>query len=265
MSPAESRASALAARPPARRRRTLFWAMLVPIIVLVGVAAVAMSGWTAAINRADMQAARAATLQASVDETAGLQQKVAALQRQVADAQEQGKALQAQLAESKASLAKAQDRAAAAEESAATAKEAATRAEQARVDLQVKLDAAPPPAGPRTDQHGTAPQPASNISAETVQSAIAPDLPLSGLPPGAMPRDYLVVAQQAIREGRSGRAQSALEHAETRLLNQASLTHSLARPASHPGVAEIEQALDQLGDRNTDGALRIIEGLLSRP
>lgn len=95
-----------------------------------------------------------------------------------------------------------------------------------------------------------------------MRSDIAPELPLPGLPPGATPRDYLLAAQQALHDGKTGQAQAALERAETRMLNQASLTGQNAHPASHPGIVEIEHALDQLGTGNTEGALHTIDALL---
>jgi len=119
----------------------------------------------------------------------------------------------------------------------------------------------------RADQQTTraaALQAASNVSAATAQSDVAPELPLAGLPPGATPRDYLVAAQQAVRAGSTGRAQAALERAETRMLNKASLARDPAHPASHPGIAEVEHALDQLGNGDTEGVLRTIDGLLTQ-
>ena len=43
------------------------------------------------------------------------------------------------------------------------------------------------------------------------------------------------------------------------------LSRNRAPPASHPGVAEVERALDQLGSGDMDGALRTIDALLARP
>ena len=263
MQPPEHTVATPGTQPPRRIGRGLFWAMLAVIVVLAGTSAVAMSGWSTAISRADEQTNRAATLRSAADQANGLQQKVAAVQKDLVDARARETALQTQLADSKASLAGAEDKVSAAENRATAAETAAAATEQARGQLQAKLDATPS-AAVRAAGPVAPPQPASNISAESARSTIAPELPLPGLPPGATPRDYLVAAQQAVREGRGGRAQAALERAETRLLNQASLAGEPERPASHAGISEIEHALDQLGSGDTEAALRTINGLLAR-
>ena len=240
--------------------------MLAALVVLATVAVIAMLGWDTAIRRADEQTTRAVALQAAADQAAGLRERTATLQQDLTDARGHEQASQAQLADIRAALTQAQAKAAeagAAEERAAAAERAAADAERTRAELQGKLNAALA-STVRTGERGPPPQPASNISAATAQSDIAPELPLPGLPPGATARDYLVAAQQAVRTGSAGRAQAALERAETRMLNEASLTRNTARPASHPGIAEVEHALDQLGNGDTEGVLRIIDGLLTR-
>ena len=247
---------------PERARRTgrgLFWAMLAALVVLLGAAVVAMLGWNTAIHRADEQTARAVALQAAADQATGLKENVAALQKNLADARTREDALQTELAGSKATAADARNEAKAADSRVAAADKAASDAGQARVEAKV---ASPPAIAPAPELR-PGPQSASNISAATVQSDIAPGLPLPGLPPGATARDYLVAAQQAVREGRTGRAQAALEHAETRMLNQASLSRTPGHPASHPGVTDAEHALDQLGNSDTEGALHTIDELLT--
>jgi len=240
--------------------------MLAAFVVLATVAVVAMLGWDTAIHRADQQTTRAAALQAAADKTTGLQQKVETLQQDLTDVQGHERTLQAQLAETKAALTQAQRKAAetaVVEERAAAAEKAASDAERVRAELQGELNAARS-ATARTAERSPSPQPASNISAATAQPDVAPELPLPGLPPGATPRDYLVAAQQAVHAGSTGRAQAALERAETRMLNEASLARDPAHPASHPGVVEVEHALDQLGNGDTEGVLRTIDGLLTQ-
>jgi len=89
-------------------------------------------------------------------------------------------------------------------------------------------------------------------------------LALPGLPADATARDYLVAARQAIQAGDAGEAQASLGRAETRLLNQASLAAGPNRPLRHPGVTEIEQALDQLGANDSAGVLATIDRLLAQ-
>ena len=113
----------------------------------------------------------------------------------------------------------------------------------------------------RTDHRRIAVQPpqgASNITAASVRSDIAPELPLPDLPRGATGRDYLLAAQQSIRAGRLGKAQACLERVEVRLLN----VTDRARP-SRQEIADVQRALEQLGADNRHGALRIVDHLLS--
>lgn len=101
-------------------------------------------------------------------------------------------------------------------------------------------------------------------SASAAGTGAAPELPLPDLPPGAMARDHLLASQRAIRAGNAGEAQATLGRAETRLLNDACLAAGPNRPLYHPGVAKIEQALEQLGDRDTEAALATVERLLTQ-
>lgn len=248
---------------PRRMAPALFWAMLIVIAVLAAVAVIAMLGWDRAIHRADEQTTRAAALQAAARETASLRQTFTSLQPDLTDARGHEQALQAQLRETKAALTQAQGNAAetaAAEERAAAAEKVASTAERMRAELQEQLNAAL--AATARVAERSPPQPANTMSAATARSGIAPELPLPELSYDATPRDYLVAAQQAVRNGMTSRAQAALERAETRMLNQASLTRDLARLASHPGITQIERALDQLGNGDTEGVLGTIERLL---
>ena len=89
---------------------------------------------------------------------------------------------------------------------------------------------------------------------------MAPVLPLPGLPAGASGRDYLVAAQQAIKGGDLGKAQAALERAETRILNGEQLNKGRR---DHPAVVGIERALRDLGNHDRTKALRTVNGLLT--
>ena len=236
--------------------------MLAALVVSVFVAVIAMHGWDRAIQRADQQTTRAAALQAAADQTTGLQQKVTTLQQALTDARDRERALEAQLAEMKPTLAQAKGKAAqaaAAEERAVVAERTALNAERTLAELQGELKTVRAATAERSP-----PQPANGVSAAMAPSNVAPELPLPGLPRGATARDYLVAAHQAVRQGSAGRAQSALERAEIRMLNEASLTGNTARLASHPGIMDVEHALDQLGRGDTEGVLRTINGLLTQ-
>ncbi len=146
----------------------------------------------------------------------------------------------------------------------------AAAAERSRVGAQARVDAPElavgaadrrPPAGAVPAAPAPAP-PAAPLAA--APAGAPPALPLPGLPADATARDYLVAARQAIQAGDAGEAQASLERAETRLLNRASLAAGPNRPLRHPGVTEIEQALDQLGASDGAGALATIDRLLGQ-
>lgn len=242
------------------------WIMLVALIIAVGVATVAMLGWNSAIDRADQALANAFAAQSHADQAAALQQRQAALQTSLEESQARERALATQLTEAKAALAQASsntDELATARREVATAQQAAADAKQARDAAEQRLAALDERL--RSTAGATAPvQQAGNIVAANPPRLIAPELPLPGLPEGARPRDYLVAAQQAIRSGATGKAQAALERAETRMLNEAELGRKPGRPARHPGVMEIERALDYLGRRNDKAATAVIDQLLTR-
>ena len=61
---------------------------------------------------------------------------------------------------------------------------------------------------------------ASNITGSDTRSVVAPALPPAGLGPDATATQYLLEARRALAANQPGRAQSALEHAETLLLTR---------------------------------------------
>ncbi len=271
--PSPGKAGSASQNPPQRASRRTPWLLLGLLAAAVTVAAVAMLGWNSAITRADQQTSKAAAAQAAAAQAAGLQQQVTALQREVASSKEREQALQGQAAAAASELAQAHSRAGGfnqAEARAAAAEKAAAEAERSRVEAQARVDAlelAARTADRRSPAGAVSAAPASTPPAAPLAAAPAgasPALPLPGLPADATARDYLVAARQAIQAGNAGEAQASLERAETRLLNRASLAAGPNRPLRHPGVTEIEQALDQLGANDTAGALATIDRLLAQ-
>jgi len=190
---------------------------------------------------------------------AGLQARATALGQDLshANAQAQAFALQARTARADAEAARQKATTLAGQLADAQADEKrALAAADLRIDA---LQAA------RTEHRLVAvrpsPQGASNITAASVRSDIAPELPLPDLPPGATGRDYLIAAQQSIRAGRLGKAQACLERAEVRLLN---VTDRAQHSRAHrQDIADVQRALDQLSADNRHGALRTVDHLLS--
>lgn len=240
----------------AARRRP--WLTLAALAVAIVAAAVAMLGWNRATSDADQQAAKALAVQSVAARVPDLERQVVVLRGDLADSKRREQASAAQAANAVSELADARSQAAGlnvAEERAAVAEKAAADAERARAEVQARVSGLE--AAVRAAELRPAP-------AGLPAGAPAPEPLTLNLPPGATARDYLVVAQQAIRVGAAGEAQAALERAETRLLNRASLAAGASRPLHHPGVVEIEQALNQLDVDDRDGALATVQRLITR-
>lgn len=223
-------------------------------VVTASVLAVAaIGGWVETSMQAN---ARSALAHSDAAQRAGLQARATALGQDMSHANAEAQAFALQAKTARADAQAAQQRATALAGQLADTQAQEKRALAAADHSIDTLKAA------RTDHRRIADQPppqgASNITAASVRSDIAPELPLPDLPPGATGRDYLVAAQQSIRAGRLGEAQACLERAEVRLLNVTDRT----RP-SRQEIADVQRALDQLGADNRHRALRIVDHLLS--
>lgn len=100
---------------------------------------------------------------------------------------------------------------------------------------------------------------ASNINSMDTRSTIAPALPSTNLGPNATASDYLRAAQNALAAGQTGRAQEALENAETRLLTRSVPMGAGGQPDQNPAVNNINSALQSLGSHDVQGAMRIVQ------
>ena len=94
-------------------------------------------------------------------------------------------------------------------------------------------------------------------------SPTGPRLPVPAVAQGAAPESLLLAARAAVRRGRLGEAEEALERAETRILDRQVAPASLAAPDVQPVVRDISAARRALtiGDRpaalwNIDDALQ---------
>ena len=226
-------------------------------VVTASVLAVAaIGGW---FETSVQSHARSAIAQSAEAQRAGLQARATALGQDLSHANAEAQAFALQAKTARAESAAAQQRATTLAGQLADAQSHEKRA-LAAADLWINsLKAAR--AEHRPVSVRSPPQGASNITAASVRSDIAPKLPLPGLPSGATGRDYLVAAQQSIRAGRLGKAQACLERAEVRLLNA---TDRVAPSHAHrQDIADVQRALDQLGADNRHGALRTVDHLLS--
>jgi hypothetical protein len=88
---------------------------------------------------------------------------------------------------------------------------------------------------------------ASNLPGSPITSTVAPALPSPDLGPNATVGQYLSVARSSLTAGQTGRAQAALEDAETLALTRAVPYTAGGQPDSSPLVRSISAALQALG------------------
>jgi hypothetical protein len=103
---------------------------------------------------------------------------------------------------------------------------------------------------------------ASNIDAGSTRSTIAPNLPSPRLGPGSSAVDYLRAAQAALRAGRTGETQQALEMAQTRLLDRSVPMGQTNTPSDNPAVSQVSQALRALAAHDRAQTMQLIEAAI---
>jgi hypothetical protein len=96
---------------------------------------------------------------------------------------------------------------------------------------------------------------ASNIDTNNTRSEIAPNLGTPAAGEDASPQAYLRAAQEALRGGRTGAAQQAMEMAETRLLNAQS-------DANDAMINEIRDALRALAAGDREQSMQVLNSAL---
>lgn len=102
-------------------------------------------------------------------------------------------------------------------------------------------------------------QRASNLPGMPIHSEIAPALPSVDLGPNATATDYLQAARSALAANQTGRAQSALENAETLLLTRSVALGATGNPDDNPAVRNVNAALQSLGSNDIQGAMNLVE------
>jgi hypothetical protein len=100
---------------------------------------------------------------------------------------------------------------------------------------------------------------ASNINGADTRSIIAPALPSADLGPNATAVDYLQAAQSALAVNQTGRAQSALENAETLLLTRSVALGTTADADQNPAVSSISAALRALANSDIQDAMNLVQ------
>ncbi len=91
---------------------------------------------------------------------------------------------------------------------------------------------------------------ASNLPSSNPTSTVAPALPSTGLGPNATVGQYLSVARSSLTAGQTGRAQEALENAETLALTRSVQYNAGGQPDNSPLVQNISAALSALGSND---------------
>src|SRR5271167_5010351 len=79
-------------------------------------------------------------------------------------------------------------------------------------------------------------------SAQPAGGIVPTPLPEPNLPAGDRPSDYLRAAQGALAAGRTGEAESAMEMAQTRILDRSVPLGQTYNPSDNPTIQQISQA-----------------------
>jgi hypothetical protein len=94
-------------------------------------------------------------------------------------------------------------------------------------------------------------------------TAVVPALPSPDLPNSDKPSDALRAAQGSLATGQLGEAQSALEMAQTRLLDRSVPLGTTDVPSANPAVRAISEAIRRLQAGDRPGCMESIETALA--
>jgi hypothetical protein len=106
-------------------------------------------------------------------------------------------------------------------------------------------------------------RPASNTTPYDARSVIAPALPVPLVPSADPPFAFLTAARSAVVVGRTGKAQEALERAETRLLDRNLPSAAAAVPDNQQAVLAIGAARRALAAHDRQAAIIAIDDALA--
>jgi hypothetical protein len=104
---------------------------------------------------------------------------------------------------------------------------------------------------------------ASNVTPGNTHSVIAPRLPSPAGGPNAGVNAFLTDAQRALSARQTGRAQEALERAETAMLQRSVPADQASAPDQTPGVMRVQAARDALAKGDIAGAQKAIADAMS--
>jgi len=95
--------------------------------------------------------------------------------------------------------------------------------------------------------------------AQSDRSVVLPPLPSPNLPEGSRPSDYLQAAKGALTAGHFGEAESALEMAQTRILDRSVPLRQTDNPSDNPTIGQISQARQALAAHDRATCLQLIQ------
>jgi hypothetical protein len=95
--------------------------------------------------------------------------------------------------------------------------------------------------------------------AQPVGGTVLPPLPEPSLPEGSRPSDYLRAAQGELAAGRTREAESALEMAQTRILDRSVPLGQTGNPSDNPTIGQITQAREALAAHDRTTCLQLIQ------
>ncbi len=104
---------------------------------------------------------------------------------------------------------------------------------------------------------------ASNITSADTRSPIAPRLPVPGVGENATPAAFLTAAQNALDTHQTGKAQEALERAETAMLQRSVPAGMASVPDQGPRVSQVQMARDALAKGDIVGAKKAISAAMA--
>jgi hypothetical protein len=103
----------------------------------------------------------------------------------------------------------------------------------------------------------------ATASAQSDRSVVLPPLPSPNVPEGSRPSDYLRAAQGALAAGHAGEAESALEMAQTRILDRSVPLGQTDNPSDNPTIGQIAQARQALAARDRVTCQQLIQAAIA--
>jgi hypothetical protein len=99
--------------------------------------------------------------------------------------------------------------------------------------------------------------------AQAARGTVLPPLPEPSLPEGSRPSDYLRAAQGELAAGRTREVESALEMAQTRILDRSVPLGQTGNPSDNPTIGQITQARQALAAHDRTACLQLVQAAIA--